>query len=140
VDGLGATPIFVGVVNGYAGNSAFDGMGAIAAFGPSPTVTFDDGLNLSKGDRLFFNVAWDPNGTRTTEPFFGDTTAIAATLTSGGSTLELVSQFSDAQGPVWRYGVYTVPQSSTWLMMALGLVGLGAARRARALRPAPAGT
>ena len=134
VDGLGTTPIFVGVVNGYAGNSAFDGIAAIAAFGPSPIVTFDDSLNLSKGDRLFFNVAWDPNGTRATGPWEGDTTAIAVTLTSNGSTFDLASQFSNTQGPVWSYGVYTVPEPSTWLMMALGLAGLRAARWARAYR------
>ena len=114
VDGFGTAPIFIAIVDGYAGNSAFDSQGAIAAFGPSPTVTFNDRLYLTKGDQLYFNVGFDPHGTRESGPWFYDTTAIAATL--------------------------TIPEPSTWALMALGFAGLGLAtyRRARRGRTASA--
>jgi hypothetical protein len=133
VDGYGTAPIFVGIVDGYAGSTG------IASFGPSPTVSFADSFHLSQGDQLFFNVAWDPNGTRPTGPFLGDSTGIAATLSSNGTTYDLASQFSGSQGPIWYYGVYngsstTVPEPPTWLLMALGLAIWGAMtdRRSRA--------
>lgn len=101
VDGLGTIPIFTGVVDGYAGSSAFDDMGAIPAFGPSPDITFNDRLYLTKGDQLYFNVAFDPHGTRASGPWFYNSTAIAVKL--------------------------TVPEPSTWVLMALGFMGLGLA-------------
>jgi hypothetical protein len=104
VDGFGTTPIFIRVVNGYAGSST------IAAFGPSPAVAFNDSLQLSKGDQVFFNVAWDPHGTRRSGPWFYDSTAIGATL--------------------------TIPEPSTWLLMAIGLAGLGLAAHRRSRGPA----
>ncbi len=103
VDGLGTSPLFTGIVDGYAGSSAFDGMGAVGAFGPSPDITFDDALYLTKGDQLYFNVTFDPYGTRLSGPWFYDSTAIAATL--------------------------TIPEPSTWTLMALGFVCLGLAAR-----------
>jgi hypothetical protein len=137
VDGYG-TPIFTGVVNGYAASSG------IAPFGPSPDIAFDDSLSLSEGDQLYFNVAWDPNGTRSTGPFLFDSTAIAATLTlqGTGTVYDLAGQFSGVQGPVWYYGTYgvgptiTIPELSRWAMMLLGFAGLSFAgyRRARAGR------
>jgi PEP-CTERM motif-containing protein len=99
VDGFGTTPIFTDVVDGYAGSSAIDGFGAIPAFGPSPDITFNDSLYLTKGDQLYFNVAFDPHGTRASGPWLYDSTAIAATLT-------------------------VVPEPSTWALMALGFMGL----------------
>ena len=76
VDGFGTAPIFVDVVNGYAGSAGR------AAFGVQPVVAFNEELYLSQGDDLFFNVAFDPHGMRPSGPWLFDTTAIAATLTT----------------------------------------------------------
>ena len=87
--------LFTGIVNGYAGDPNR------AAFGASPSITFDDTLTLTAGQSIDFEVAWDPHNTRIGGPYHNDTTAISARLTT------------------------VVPEPSTWAMMLLGFVSLG---------------
>jgi hypothetical protein len=56
------------------GSSLFDG--AVVGFGPPSDQSFAMSLNLNAGDHLDFAVGWG-NGT-----FFGDTTALAATISA----------------------------------------------------------
>lgn len=101
-----SSQIFGAVIDGYAGDSIR------SAFGPSPTASFNTILNLTAGELVFFNVGFDPNGTRGSGPFYYDTTGISATLTSG------------------------VPEPSTWAMMLVGFAGLALWTRLTARRRA----
>jgi hypothetical protein len=131
-EGPNTSPVFTGFVDksGLISSILFPGATSTQALGVNDFGAIVGDYTLSNGDQFGF---LDKGGVFTTLDPFGSTLVTANGINDKGI---IVGFYGDANGNT--IGFATVPEPSTWAMMALGFAGLGFAGYRKAQRKGPA--